>query len=76
MTQLASAQAEYMTGMEILEELYMEENEETVDLVIEILDSHFGYDDDFFCESDHDYREIRGDPYKNFYTDEIYEQAT
>ena len=45
-----------MSGMEILEELYMEENEEIIDLVIEILDSHFGYDEDFFYDEDGDFR--------------------
>ena len=56
MGQLASTEIDHMSGMDILEELYMEENEEIVDLVIEILDSHFGYDEDFFCDSDGDFR--------------------
>ena len=39
--------------MEIIESLFYSDNEEeVVDLVIEILDEHFGYDEDFFCDED------------------------
>ena len=31
---------------------FEEENEEIIDIAIEILDQHFGYDEDFFCDSD------------------------
>jgi len=31
---------------------FEEENEEIIDIAIEILDVHFGYDEDFFCDSD------------------------
>jgi hypothetical protein len=38
--------------MEILENLFHEENEEIIDLVIDILDGQFGYDEDFFCDEE------------------------
>ena len=45
MAQFSSTQIHGESGLEIIEQLYQEENEEIIDLSIEILDSHFGYDD-------------------------------
>ena len=39
--------------MEIIEKMFSEEeHEDIIDLAIEILDNHFGYDESFFCDSD------------------------
>ena len=53
LAQLASTMVDGSSGIEILEKMFFEEeNEEIIDLAIEILDNHFGYDEDFFCDSD------------------------
>ncbi len=73
MAQLASTEIDCMSGMEMLEELYMEENEEIIDLVIEILDSHYGYDEDFFYDSDGEFRlDERNKDYMGMMNDPIY----
>ena len=74
MAQLASTSVSGESGLEILEQLFQEDNEEIVDLVIEILDGHYGYDEEFFCDEDGYPREDRARC--NFFEDDtVYGQA-
>ena len=44
----------FVSGLDVLEEIYNSDdlNEENMDLLVEILDGHFGIDEEFFLNDD------------------------
>ena len=72
MAQLASCEVQGITGLSIIEELYQDENEEITDMVVDILDGHFGYDEEFFCDEDgYPYCSRENDFRGNFYEEDV-----
>lgn len=55
MAQLESTQVNgFNSGLDVLEDIYHndDENDDIIDLVVEILDGHFGLDEEFFLDNE------------------------